>query len=319
MPECRADIYERITAEIVSAIEKGAGEWRMPWNHDGETITRPRNVCSDKVYRGINVLALWAAARRSGYTAGIWGTYRQWSQLGCQVRRGEKATLVVFWKQLRSGGSEPDDESGANDEEHADRPRFFARGYSVFNAMQVEGYVPPQLPGLSECERIARADTFFAALGIPIVTGAGRACYRRDIDTVFMPAFERFIDAASFYTCLGHEMGHGTGAKHRLDRDLAGRFGSASYAMDEIVAELASSFIMADLGIAHKPRAEHAAYIESWLRVLTDDPRALFTAAGKAQAAADWMHAQQAHGAASLTAARDMRPVVASSHPAPGL
>ncbi len=94
MPERRADIYTRITTEIVAAIENGAGEWRMPWNHDGSSIARPRNVASDKGYRGINVLALWVAARRSSYTTGIWGTYQQWSQFGCQVRKAEKATTV---------------------------------------------------------------------------------------------------------------------------------------------------------------------------------------------------------------------------------
>ena len=286
----RTDIYNRITAEIVSAIEKGAGEWRMPWHHDGSSIARPRNVASDSGYRGINVLALWVAARHTGYSSGIWGTYQQWSHLGSQVRKGEKATTVVFWKQMRKG--DPGDaETGCDERE--EQARFFARGYCVFNANQVDGYAPHDMPYLSEAERITRADAFFAALGIPIVTGGQRACYRPDIDTVFMPSFVRFVDAASYYSCLGHEAGHAVGAKHRLDRDLTGRFGSAKYAMDEVVAELTSSFVMADLGIANQPRAEHAAYLRSWLKILKNDPRAIFTAASKAQAAADWMHAQQ--------------------------
>jgi antirestriction protein ArdC len=120
-----------------------------------------------------------------------------------------------------------------------------------------------------------------------------------DIDTIFMPPFERFLDAASFYSSLGHEAAHSTAAKHRLDRDLTGRFGSAKYAMDEVVCELTSSFVLADLGIAHRPRAEHAAYIASWLKALKDDPRAIFTAASKAQQAADWMHAQKPGSAAA--------------------
>ena len=98
----RTDVYSRITAEIVSAIENGAGEWRMPWHHDGNSIARPRNVTSDKGYRGINVLALWAAARRGGYASGIWGTYQQWSQLGGQVRRGEKATTAYSGSRSRT-------------------------------------------------------------------------------------------------------------------------------------------------------------------------------------------------------------------------
>jgi antirestriction protein ArdC len=141
--------------------------------------------------------------------------------------------------------------------------------------------------------QLERLWPFFAALNIPIITGGNEACYRPSIDTVFMPPFERFVDSASYYSCLGHETGHATGAKHRLDRDLTGRFGSAKYAMDEVIVELTSSFIMADLGIAHTARAENAAYIASWIEILKDDPRAIFTAASKAQAAADWMHAQQ--------------------------
>ena len=292
----RTDVYSRITAEIVSAIENGAGEWRMPWHHDGNSIARPRNVTSGKGYRGINILALWATARRGGYASGIWGTYQQWSQLGGQVRRGEKATTIVFWKPVTNGNHCNDDADDAGRSEHDERngrARFFARGYRVFNASQVDGYVLADLPRLPESERIARADAFFAALDIPIITCGDQACYRPDIDTVFMPPFERFIDAASYYSCLGHETGHASGAAHRLDRDLSGRFGSAKYAMDEIIVELASSFIMADLGIAHTPRAEHASYIASWLQILKRDPRAIFTAASQAQAAADWMHARQ--------------------------
>lgn len=108
-----------------------------------------------------------------------------------------------------------------------------------------------------------------------------------------MPDFARFKDADSFAAVLVHEHGHASGAAHRLNRDLSGNFGSDSYAMEEICVELLSSFILADLGIANQPRADHAAYIDSWLQKLKSDPKAIFTAASKAQAAADWMHGQQ--------------------------
>ena len=119
----RADVYTRITDEIVAAIEKGAGDWRMPWHHDGSSIARPRNVASDKAYRGINILALWVAATRSGYTGGTWGTYRQWAERGCQVRRGETATTVVFWKQIgrRDNWRGGDDDADGLDQD--ERPR----------------------------------------------------------------------------------------------------------------------------------------------------------------------------------------------------
>jgi antirestriction protein ArdC len=176
----------------------------------------------------------------------------------------------VFWKPVGGhdhGEGSTDELAPAHDERGGRRPRFFARGYCVFNEAQVDGRGREELPCLPESERIARADAFFAALNIPIVIGGNEAYYRPDTDTIFMPPFECFFDAASFYSCLGHEAAHGVGAKHRLDRDLTGRFGSAKYAMDEVVCELTSSFILADLGIAHRPRAEHAAYLSSWLEL----------------------------------------------------
>jgi len=229
----RADLYTRITTDIIAAIETGAEEWRMPWHHDGSSIARPRNVASDKSYRGINVLALWVAARRAGFASGLWGTYRHWTEYGCQVRKGETAATVVFWKQISGSnrtdaGADHDDISA--DDEREGRPRFFARGYYVFNEAQVDGRVPPELPRLPESERIAAADAFFSALKIPIISGGNEAFYRPGIDTIFMPPFEHFVDAASYYSCFGHEAAHATGAKHRLDRDLSGRFGSAKYA-----------------------------------------------------------------------------------------
>ncbi len=284
----RADVYTRITADIVAAIEAGAGAWRMPWHHDGAAGSRPINVVSARPYRGINVLALWIAAAERGYARGIWGTLRQWNGRGARINKGERATTVVLWKQVR--GSEDDGDDGA---ENAPRARLFARAFSVFNVAQVNGYEPPAIPLLPESERLANADAFVAALGIPIVRGGDRAYYRPSTDTVHLPPFERFVDAVSEAGVAVHECAHATGAPHRLDRDLSGRFGSHAYAMEEAVAELTASFILADLGLAHRPRPDHAAYLATWLEVLNEDPRAIFTAASKAQQAADWMHAQQ--------------------------
>lgn len=147
----RADIYTRITAEIVAAIEAGAGEWRMPWHHDGASTARPINVVSRKGYRGANVLALWAVAQAASYPIGLWGTYAQWQTVGAQVRKGERATAIVFWKTTRA---KPDDTADP-DETADERPRFFARGYNVFNQAQVDGYVAPEVAGLPETERLA--------------------------------------------------------------------------------------------------------------------------------------------------------------------
>jgi antirestriction protein ArdC len=289
----RADIYARITDEIIAAIEKGAGEYRAPWHHDGSAVFRPANVVSGKAYRGVNVLALWAAGAARGYASGLWGTYRQWAERGTQIRKGERASLVVFWK---TSGANTDEQDGADDQDQSTaKRRFFARGYSVFNVAQVDGYQPEAQPVLDDAERHVHADAFIASLGVAIEHGGDSAYYRPSTDTVHLPCFASFRDAASYYGVAIHELGHASGAKHRLDRDLSGRFGTRAYAAEEACVELAAGFLLADLGIAHHPRADHAAYLSSWLEILRDDARAIFTAASKAQAIADWMH----HGAAT--------------------
>lgn len=284
----RADVYTRITAEIIAAIEQGTGEWRAPWFHNGTSLARPTNVASGKRYRGINTVALWVAAMAGGYSDGLWGTYRQWQAAGAQVRKGERSTTVVLWKQIAS--PEPADDDDGDDGGHR---RTFARAFSVFNVAQVGGYEQPQTDVLPESDRLAHAEAFIANLGIKTVFGGSEAYYLPSSDTVFMPDFASFRDTASFYGVWLHENGHASGAKHRLDRDLSGRFGSAAYAAEECCVEILSGLALADLGIAHHPRPDHAAYIASWIEVLKDDPRAIFTAASKAQQAADWMHAQQ--------------------------
>ncbi|WP_306752591.1 ArdC family protein [Paracoccus actinidiae] len=229
-PGARADVYTRVTAEIIAAIEHGAGEWHAPWFHNGTSAARPTNVASGRRYRGINTVALWAAAMTDGYSDGLWGTYRQWQEAGAQVRKGECSTTVVLWKQIA-----PSDLTGDHDDNNDDssRVRMFAKTFSVFNVAQVDGYERPSTRLLPEDERLAQAEAFIANLGIRTVFGGSEACYRVSSDTVFMPDFASFRDAASFYGVWLHEHGHASGARHRLDRDLSGRFGSAAYAAEE--------------------------------------------------------------------------------------
>ena len=147
----QADIYERVTRQIIEAIEAGCRAYRMPWHITDAEAFSPVNAVSKRPYRGVNVLSLWIAAERRGYASGLWATYKQWEELGAQVRRGEKSTLIVFWKV-----SEREDESEqASEGDEPERGRvFLAKGYPVFNVAQVEGYTPPEVPELSESERI---------------------------------------------------------------------------------------------------------------------------------------------------------------------
>lgn len=288
MTETRADVYSRITDQIIVAVGAGAGSYRMPWHHDGTATSRPINLASGKPYRGINVLVLWATADAHGYSQGLWGTYRQWLAVGGQVRKGERGCVVVLWKQIIKG-----DDGDERIEGEGHGRRAFARAFTVFNIAQIDGYTSETVAARSEPESRANAEAFIANLGISTIFGGNQACYLPSKDEIHMPPRAQFDDAASFYGVMIHECGHASGAKHRLSRDLSGRFGSEAYAAEEICAELTSGFVLADLGIAHNPRPDHAAYIASWLKALKHDPRAIFQAASKAQAAADWMHAQQ--------------------------
>jgi antirestriction protein ArdC len=283
----RSDVYEAITNRVVVAIEEGAGEWRMPWHRSG--ISRPINAHTKKPYRGVNMVALWAAADAFRYSFGLWATYKQWRELDAQVQKGERASLIVFWKEL---------EREVEDEETGERVRkktLFARASWVFNAAQVDGWAPPAAPERNLVEAIDQAEAFTAATGADVRHGGDRAYYRRSDDHVQMPDRERFTGSATstptetYYATLLHELTHWTGHESRLDRDLSGRFGNDAYAIEELVAELGAAFLCADLSVTNTPRPDHAAYIENWLKVLKRDKRAIFTAARKAAEATDYL------------------------------
>lgn len=287
----RVDVYQRVTDQIIQAIEAGVETWEMPWHSPEAAFQYPRNVATGKAYRGVNILALWASSYLAGYPEATWGTFKQWSDLGHHVRKGEKASIGVFWKQLDRADEQPELESAGDGS--TEGPRWVARAFPLFNAAQIEGYTPPPQPERSPAERIDQAEEFFRALKADIRHGGGRAFYQQGDDYIQMPPFEVFQDPIAYYSTLAHEATHWSGHPSRLDRDLKGRFGTESYAAEELVAELGAAFISADLQLAPNPRPENAAYIQSWLKVLKEDNRAIFAAAGQAQRAADFLHSLQ--------------------------
>src|ERR1700678_549968 len=288
--EQRFDIHQHITDQIVAAIERGAGDFRLPWHRAAGNIMRPVNVASKKAYRGVNVLALWATAEDKGYTSGTWGTYRQWAEIGAQVKKGEKAAFIVFYKELEYAA-----DSEAGDTETT--TRLFARATPVFAAEQVDGYQPPAIdaPPATMTPPIEKAESFVAATGAAISHGGSRAFYRPSTDSIQLPPREAFTGSAtstpaeSYYSTLCHELIHFTSAEHRCNRQLGKRFGDQAYAMEELIAELGAAFLCADLGISDQPRADHAQYLATWLSVLKADKKAIFTAASKASDAAAFL------------------------------
>lgn len=287
----RADIYQSVTDKIIAAIEAGAGKWQMPWHVKSPSGIGPLNVSSERPYRGVNVLMLWASAMTEGYTSPVWGTYRQWQAEGAQVRRGEKATSIVFYKALdQSAGGDSENEPAENDPR---RTRFVARGFSVFNADQVDGFDFVPCANDSEITRIDRVEGWIQSLNPDVRHGGSKAFYVPAADYIQMPPLNSFKEIVPYYSTLLHELTHWSGHKSRCDRDMKGRFGDLSYAMEELVAELGAAFLCSALGIEVEPRIDHAQYIEYWLKVLKMDKRAIFTAASQAQKAVDWMEAAQ--------------------------
>lgn len=287
-PAPRRDIHAEITAKLVASIEADPGRPSLPWRRTSRPLFMPENALTKKAYNGINIVSLWVSAEVQGYDAPVWATYRQWAKIGAQVRKGEKASLVVFYKEYEAT---PD-----ADKSDDDGKRRVARASYVFNAAQVDGYALPGAPEpLGPVERIAVADRFVSGTGARIEHGGERAFYRPSTDHIQMPDEGLFCGTGTmtrsegYYATLVHECIHWSGAEKRLDRGFGKRFGDAAYAAEELVAEIGAAFLCAELGITQDVRADHAQYLAQWLKLLKDDSRAIFTAAARASEAVAYL------------------------------
>ena len=299
LSEPRLDVYQTVTTKIVAAIEAGAGEFVMPWHRNGPAIGRATNASTGARYRGVNVVALWAEASLAGYGSGHWASYLQWQHIGAQVRKGEHGSTIVFYRKL-----EPDESAApSGEEEGAEAKRFVAKASRVFNAEQVEGWTAP---GPSEvpagADPIERVERFIHATEAHIRHGTYLACYRPGLDRIDVPSPSAFrgtptsTPTESYYATVLHELVHWTGAEHRLNRVFGKRFGDNVYAAEELVAELGAAFLCADLRVSIEPRADHAAYLNSWLTIMRSDARAIFAAAKLATEASDFLFDLQPPG-----------------------
>jgi antirestriction protein ArdC len=298
----RNDIYQRITDQIVAELEKGVRPWMKPWSTErlANRVTRPLRY-NGVGYQGINVLMLWAEAMAKGYAAPIWMTFKQALVLGGCVRKGEKGSLVVYSNSITR--TETDNETN----EETSTQIHYMKGYTVFNVEQIDGlpthYYAKPAPRTPVIQRIERVEGFFAATRATIRHGGDRAYYAAGADHIQMPPVDSFRDAESYYAVLAHEQTHWTKHPSRLDRDLGRkRWGDEGYAMEELVAELGSAFLCADLELTPKLRDDHASYLDNWLKVLKGDKRAIFAAASHAQRAADFLHSLQPVAAIEVAA-----------------
>jgi antirestriction protein ArdC len=292
----KRDLYAEVSSRIVAELEAGAAPWVRPWSSTPGMNT-PCNAVTNRPYSGSNVVLLWMA-RSAGYRTARYVTFRQALELGGNVRKGEHGTKVYFVKQLQVADRDGD--------ENETRIVPMMREYTVFNVDQTEG-LPARVLTLGDIkprnrdERDATIDDFLACSGATIREGAGEAYYRPGDDFISLPRFDAFKSAAHFYGTVFHELGHWSGHKSRLDRDLRNRFGTSAYAAEELVAELCAAFLCAEFSIDGDLR--HAGYIASWISLLKADGRAFFTACSKAQAAADFLRGLALGDLQSATAA----------------
>jgi antirestriction protein ArdC len=301
----RTDLHAQITQTIISSIEENSGEWRLPWRRDDGSMGLPQNALTNNSYNGINILSLWAQAQKRGFLSALWASYKQWQELGAHVRRGEKASQVVFYKTIEV-------ETGVEDSGD-DGKRLIAKSFSVFNASQVDGYILPTPPDpLPPIERLAAADRFIDATQARITECGDRAYYNRAQDQITMPDEHRFTGSATmdrreaYYSVKLHELSHWTGHETRLNRVFGQRFGDQAYAAEELVAELATAYLCAELGITQTTPPDHAHYLANWLTLLKSDNRAIFSAASKASEAARYLK--------DLQVPEPLRPPLRSTH-----
>jgi len=284
----RRNLHAEITAKIIAAIEADPGQPQMPWRTSGAPLWLPENVVTGKAYNGINIVCLWAAAEMRGFTSPVWASFKQWQEIGAQVRKGAKAEMVVFYKEFET---DPDPSVDSDDGK-----RRVARASHVFNVAEVDGYTAPEAPQrLGPIERIEAVDHFVAATGAQIADGGERAFYRPSTDTIHMPDEGLFCGTdtmtrdESYFAVLLHELTHWTLPVGRCNRDLSKRFERAQVAAEELVAEIGAAMLCAELGITQDVRPDHAAYVANWLQLLKDDNRAIFTAAAKASQAVAYL------------------------------
>jgi antirestriction protein ArdC len=283
------DLYTEVTNQIVAMLEQGVVPWRSPIL-GRSTAGHPQNLESAKPYRGVNVFLLAFTAFAKGYGSSYWLTFNQAKTHGGSIKKGEKSSMVVFWKQLE-----------ATDEKTGEKKQVpLLRYYNVFNVEQCDGigapdadpFMPTDFKPIEAAEAIANA----YAGGPRIEHGGQRAFYRPMTDSVQMPERVRFTSSEEYYSTLFHELAHSTGHSTRLNRGLDSDpqpFGSPDYGKEELVAEMASAFLCGHVGINPAVVENQAAYVQGWLKQLKNDKKLIISAAGAAQKAADLIRGER--------------------------
>jgi antirestriction protein ArdC len=303
----KRDLRQEITDQIIRALEQGTAPWQKPWQ--AGVLELPFNPVSGKPYRGGNVVQLMVVASGRGYDDPRWLTYRQAQENGWQVHRGQKGTQVEFW-QFPNRSPKPDGES-RDEPARSERDSFIYRAFTVFNAKQIDG-IPTHTPRVrQEWEVVQSAEAILNSSGARIGHDqSNQAFYNRRTDSIHLPPTTAFKTAPDYYGTALHELIHWTGHPYRLNRETltdSYRFGDSNYAREELRAELASVFLMAERGIPHNPE-RHAAYLNSWLEALRNDKHEIFRAARDSHKAADLLLQLELHKSLDMALAEVIKP-----------
>lgn len=291
-------LYKEVTDVVIRQLEEGTPPWVRPWTDAklrGVGMI-PSNLVTGRLYSGGNILLLWMAAHQRGYGSLQFCTYKQVNDIGARVRKGERATNIIFTRHLVKKDDDTGEEKGGT----------LVKSYAVFHTSQLEDveskYLHPQQAeeGIS-VPKNAEAVEFYRRTGIVIRHEGNKAFYSPAMDVVVMPPFSAFTDEEAYHGTACHELVHATGHQRRLGRTFGKRFGDEQYAVEELVAELGSAYICARLG--YSPSFRSASYLQSWLRVLKADNRAIFSAASFAGQAADWLWKESAERSDHMEAA----------------
>jgi antirestriction protein ArdC len=282
------NIYEIVTNRIMTFLEEGTIPWKKPWR----STEGPRNLISKKPYRGINQFLL----NCSSYSSPYWLTYRQAQEKGGHIRKGEKSSLVVFWKWINTVKETSEGITGPEEDQGSKLTKMpMLRYYQCFNLEQTEGIPHPVEEEITHpFTPIEQAEQIIANMPQrpDIHYGGDRAFYSPHLDYIQLPHHETFHSPAGFYSTLFHEAAHATGHQNRLGRKgitESSYFGSHSYSQEEMLAELTASMLCGVAGIEQTTIENSAAYIQGWLKALKGDKKLAIIAAGQAQKAADFI------------------------------
>lgn len=281
------EIIKKIADKFIEKIENFSGEWKEPFFRTA--LTCPVNTQTKKAYRGLNIISLWISAEEKGFTSNVWGTFDQWKEQKKSIRKGETGTPVFFFKPTKYTVETKTENGEILAEE---KESCVIRHYIVFNACQMTEYAPEMTEEV-EPDIIEEINEFklkfMDKVGIKYSEGQGRACYIPSIDEVFLPSIDQYIIKNEYIPTACHEFTHATGAKHRLNRNFSGKFGSESYAFEELVADIGAGFLAATLGKKYIFQNNNIAYLKNWADILKNKPRAILQACAQAQKAADFL------------------------------